>query len=158
MTESTSIDEQYVSATHTSNLRVQADKRSDADMMIAAGWARSRIGMTLLRLHTRITTGGLYDAHKQLVIYSAKVGIASPDVAASAVLAWWLDHVCKTCKGRKFDEIPGTPSLSAAQCPKCHGTGEVRLPHGDDGRKLVNFIDDCLYRARQSLKNRLHEK
>jgi hypothetical protein len=158
MTETASIDEQYTSATNTSNMRVEADRRGDADLVIAAGWSNSRLGMTLLRLHTRITNGGLSDAHEQLTIYATRCRIESPDVVASGVLAWFLDHICPTCHGRKFDAIPGTPSLSAIECPKCHGTGEVRLPHGEAGRKVSNHIDDCLYRARQSLKSRLHRE
>lgn len=46
------VDQQYTSAAHSSNLSVQADRRGDADVMIAAGWSQSRIGMALLRLHS----------------------------------------------------------------------------------------------------------
>lgn len=46
------VEQQYTSAAHSSNLRVQADRRGDADVMIAAGWSQSRIGMALLRLHS----------------------------------------------------------------------------------------------------------
>lgn len=46
------VDQQYTSAAHSGNLRVQADRRGDGDMMIAAGWSQSRIGMALLRLHS----------------------------------------------------------------------------------------------------------
>lgn len=45
-------DEQYSTATNASNLRVEADKRSQADILIAAGWSHSRAGMALLRLHS----------------------------------------------------------------------------------------------------------
>jgi hypothetical protein len=45
-------EEAYASATHSSNLRVEADRRGDADVLIAAGWSMSRIGGALLRLHS----------------------------------------------------------------------------------------------------------
>lgn len=46
------IAEKYISATHTSNLRCEADTAGQVDPIIAAGMSRSRIGMSLLRLHS----------------------------------------------------------------------------------------------------------
>lgn len=48
------ITEQYTSATHASNLRVEmdADRRSNADVLMAAAWSSSRLGGALLRLHS----------------------------------------------------------------------------------------------------------
>lgn len=46
------IEEQYTSAMVSSNLRVEADRAGDADVIICAGWNQSRIGGALLRLHT----------------------------------------------------------------------------------------------------------
>lgn len=45
-------EEQYTAATHASNLRVQAERGGSADMLIAAGWSASRIGASLIRLHS----------------------------------------------------------------------------------------------------------
>lgn len=50
--EKRGIEEMYVSATTSSNLRVEADRPSDADVIIAAGWSQARIGGALLRLHS----------------------------------------------------------------------------------------------------------
>lgn len=50
--ERRTIEETYCSATTSSNLRVEADRRGDADVLIAAGWSMSRIGAALLRLHS----------------------------------------------------------------------------------------------------------
>ncbi|MBT2326105.1 hypothetical protein J7E62_27630 [Variovorax paradoxus] len=50
--EKRGIEEAYTSAMTSSNLRVEADRPSDADVIIAAGWNQSRIGGALLRLHT----------------------------------------------------------------------------------------------------------
>jgi len=46
------VDEIYQSASNTSNLRVEADRRGPGDVIIAAGWSMSRLGMGLLRLHS----------------------------------------------------------------------------------------------------------
>lgn len=46
------VDEQYQTAGNTSDLTVEADRRGAGDVMIAAGWSPSRVGMALLRLHS----------------------------------------------------------------------------------------------------------
>lgn len=45
-------EERYTQATHASNLRVQAERGGSADMLIAAGWSESRVGASLIRLHS----------------------------------------------------------------------------------------------------------
>lgn len=46
------VEEIYQAATDTSNLAVDPDNRCPADVLIAAGWSESRLGMALLRLHS----------------------------------------------------------------------------------------------------------
>lgn len=46
------IEESYTSAVATSNLRVHVARRTDADVVIAAGMSPSRLGSALLRLHS----------------------------------------------------------------------------------------------------------
>lgn len=48
----TGTEERYTNATHTSNLRVEAEKGGAGDMLIAAGWSASRLGAALMRLHS----------------------------------------------------------------------------------------------------------
>ena len=50
MTTPISMDERYMNGTNSSNLRVCAEVESGADVIIAAGWSHSRVGMALLRL------------------------------------------------------------------------------------------------------------
>lgn len=58
--EKRGVEEAYTSAMTSSNLRVEADRPSDADVIIAAGWNQSLIGGALLRLHTE------FDASEKL--------------------------------------------------------------------------------------------
>lgn len=50
--EKPDLAERYTSAVGTSNLRVQAERSSPADMVIAAGMNEARLGMSLRRLAT----------------------------------------------------------------------------------------------------------
>lgn len=50
--EKRGVEEQYTSAMSTSDLRVEADRKCDADIIIVSGWSQGRIGGALMRLHT----------------------------------------------------------------------------------------------------------
>lgn len=63
--EKRGIEEIYTSAMTSSNLRVEGDRPSDADVIIAAGWNQVRIGGALLRLHTE------FDASEKLRLATA---------------------------------------------------------------------------------------
>lgn len=52
ITDRPGVEENYTSATNTSDLTVVAAHRGSGDTIIAAGWSRSRIGAALLRLHS----------------------------------------------------------------------------------------------------------
>lgn len=158
-TDAPTIAERYVSAGNSSNLRCETGEDAPmgaAAIFIAAGWSQSRIGMALMRLHTKADRNGLEQVHVQIAMQAARWQIERPDAVAASVLAWWLSRICKTCHGVKFQLIPNTPALSAKQCKLCRGTGEMALPHGSDGRRMAAFMDDCKERAAQSIKNRLH--
>lgn len=63
--EKRGVEEAYTSASTSSNLRVEAARHGDADVIIAAGWSQSRIGAVLLRLHTE------FDASERLRLATA---------------------------------------------------------------------------------------
>lgn len=46
------VEEMYDGAMHASNLRVQADRNGQADVIIAMGWSPSRVGAALMRLQS----------------------------------------------------------------------------------------------------------
>lgn len=74
---------------------------------------------------------------------------------AAAIVRFWLDQTCSTCHGLGQSAIPGTPALSGKLCRPCGGAGTGAAPHGSDGRRLLNYMDDCVQRARESMGRRL---
>lgn len=92
----------------------------------------------------------------QLTAYVPKWGIAEAAVKVPAIIAYWLDQTCPHCHGLKYQRIAGAPTLSNRACKPCGGTGVAPIPHGHDGRRVANYMDDCVSRARQSLKKHLH--
>lgn len=107
----------------------------------------------LRRIHAGLHS--LVGVREQLVVQALRRGVESPERLAAAVLHHWLDPVCPACHGRKFASVKGTAALSARACPSCHGSGSTEPPGGQDGRWLLNFLDDCVFVARSSIRKRL---
>jgi hypothetical protein len=221
------MEEQYSSATHTSNLKVEERRQMPVDTIIAAGWSRSRVGAALLRLHSewdsaekpqrptdamieavavrlqeedsralstavrrgppppglvkppptlpRARTeafrwlfherGMLFQKLKslpavraELVHWCARVNIHGGADKVADLLNWWLDPTCDACGGTRWQVADGTGRHTGKCCPTCHGTGEVDLPHGQDGRRIERYINDCLEAARASMKGRFRHQ
>ncbi|MFN4121278.1 hypothetical protein [Acidovorax sp.] len=93
---------------------------------------------------------------EQLTLQLLKWKVENAEQVAGALLRWWLAPNCHACQGRKFETIPDTGRLSSKQCKPCGATGKLRIPHGEAGRRLANFMDDCVGIARNSIKKRLH--
>ena len=169
------IEEQYSQAVTSSNLRVEADKRSPADILIASGMSHSRLGGSLMRLRAeygsdsvprrsasetdhRLMMGRLKSLPQVLSEVTAQAQhwrIDRPEAVALAVVSHWLDSVCRHCEGRGKEKIKDTPALSNRNCKHCHGVGRIDLTHGSAGRRMAGFIDDCVNRWRQSTAKRL---
>jgi len=171
------IEEQYSQACTSSNLRVEADKRSPADVLIASGMSHSRIGGALMRLRSeygsdsvprrsatetdhRLMMGRLKTLPAVIVAVTAQAhswGIDRPEAVALAVVSHWLDNICRHCEGRGKERIKDTPTLSGKNCKHCRGTGRIDLTHGSAGRRIEGFISDCVNRWRVSTSRKLHE-
>lgn len=169
------VEETYLRASMSSNLRVQADRRSDADTLIAAGWSAKGLGGALLRLHGEWDAAakrprGMSETDLLLLLGKLKslsaslrhvidamqrLGMASPEARAGAIVGYWLHQSCHACHGLKFEPIKSTPVLSAVRCKVCHGTGLGWAPHGADGRRVLNLMDDSVSRAREGIRARL---
>lgn len=173
--ERAGIEEQYSQATTSSNLRVEADRRSAADVLIASGMSNSRMGAALMRLRAeygsdsvprrhatetdhRLMMGKLKTLPAVLDAVAAQAhdwGIERPHVVALAVVSHWLDNICRHCEGRGKEKIKDTPTLSGKNCKHCRGTGRTDLTHGSAGRRMSGYISDCVSRWEQSTKKKL---
>lgn len=93
---------------------------------------------------------------EQLALQLGKWKAEDADLIAGAVLRWWLAPNCHSCHGRKFHVIPDTGRLSNKHCRPCEATGRLRVPNGETGRRLANWMDMCVQLARTSIGKRLH--
>jgi hypothetical protein len=147
------IDEKYQTASATSDLTVEADKKGAGDVMIAAGWSDSYGGMMLLRLHTAWNSArprAFTDQHVADHLATLPLKKGRPDVkrARSDLVDAYIasvKQVAQQLRGREAIEAHLTawailkdidadivgPTLThwlAPQCPSCGGLGKRRLP------------------------------
>lgn len=244
--EKRTVDESYAVACATSDLRVEADRRGDADVLIAAGWSPTRIGSALLRLHTewdrsempakptrksieamahakrkpyleacaalerfekrfekrmdtceehkarqklladtkasfaitpkeaeetaREQAYGWYvaelemlmgklkslpDVRRELTVTAEKWGMEAAAAKVPGVIGWWLHCTCPICSGTKETVVQGSNRQSGKACRGCQGSGVTLVPYGSDGRRVANYMDECVQAARDSIRKRL---
>jgi hypothetical protein len=92
---------------------------------------------------------------EQLTTQCQLWGIPEPKRVATVSVGHWLDQVCPSCHGHKFELMPDSPTLSTKQCKECKGIGLSETPYGQAGKKVLNHLDNCVSRAQSSIKARL---
>lgn len=154
MTDAVTIGERYRRATNSSNIRPEARRSGDADLLIAAGWADS-LGIKLYRLAGEFdqvardlrrvnnqTDAIMVLSHLKTLTQArvALVGFAmdaaprwgvqlDPNITAivvGKVLSAWLDPNCPKCSG--VGSVGGYDGKTANICRRCGGSGKTR--HG----------------------------
>lgn len=159
--------ERYIRASQTSDLSINLIAPSDADQLIAAGFASARRPKRILalKLHRMMAAGQVvgardlsYDLGAMLRtrMIRARAGTRAggvPNLAETAKMAMlvikWMRHpTCPSCHGRGHPSIPGTPHLDTSRvCAECHGSGQrpverlVRTEYAEDVRWLVSEIE-----------------
>lgn len=119
---------------------------------------QAQLWYTNERLRVLGNLKSLQSARDGLAEAAAAKGVENAKGKVLSVLAWWLDHQCPVCSGRRYTTVPGTNRLSSRLCPApkdggCGGLGERQLPHGADGRVIESMIMDFIFRARQQINS-----
>lgn len=115
----------------------------------AAQWLANEKALFLGKLKT------LPSIIEQLTTQCQIWGISEPKRIATVVVGYWLNQVCSSCHGHKFELMPDSPTLSAKQCQACKGVGLSEAPYGQTGKKVLNHLDNCVSRAQSSIRVRL---
>lgn len=133
--------------------RVNKNGREALDMAAARRQANDWYVHELKILFQKLKT--MPEVRHQLQLWAEHKDIEEGERLAAGVLAWWLDHTCPACCGRGQELIKGAPVKSTRNCSVCKGTAETPKPGGMLGRLMLDHINDCVTRARASLKQRL---
>lgn len=218
------IEEAYLTASTTSNLKVEAERRGAGDILIAVGWSPSRLGAGLARLHTdwdkaekparadraqvermaaelrvqdakdvlaakaagvpygrpasatsraQATAQEWYAAevsslvgrlnalpavYSQITLKMLRWNIQDAEHKAAGLIRWWLNQTCPVCDGTKLQVVEGTHRHNGKVCKHCSGTGLREIPHGQEGRRVANFMDSCVEDWAGQISNNLSSK
>lgn len=156
------IGDRYARAMSSGNLTLTPGSRTDADHLLAAGYAarKNKRGLMALAVYRMRATedrapfAAAAEAATDWLVGrgaraggKAKLSRTEAHATAQSVLLWWLNDVCIACEGRRYTQVPGTPHLTATVCPECHGTGlqpierVIRARHLDQARWLASEFD-----------------
>jgi hypothetical protein len=127
---------------------VTKEFRSEA-RYVAAKWLEHEHKILLGKLKT------LPEVRGALTDWCERQGYKNPVEKAMIALIWWLDPICPTCHGRKFETIKDTPVLSGRLCPECKGSGLRSSGAGIELPVLVGYIGDCVNAARAQMRGKL---
>jgi hypothetical protein len=136
--------DRYARAIESSRLVIDPDRLTDADVLLAAGWATQgdpsrMLALKLYRLQVGRYRDGLASALEEaermlngrLQRTGRKSGLP-PSARRAIVVATvrhWLDAACPYCEGRGHNVIDGTKTLSSENCRACYGAGKTPLLH-----------------------------
>lgn len=148
MSDAITLKERYARATGSGRLDLRSDHRTDADVLLAAGFAqagnvRGRMALTLYRAsedwraHVHAVTqserpdpprtmrGELIDLHAWSVPLLRSrfrdMRYSTASYVAERVIQWHLTDVCSACNGRGYQLLPGTQIRSDILCTECNG-------------------------------------
>jgi len=174
----TTTGELYATATQTRDLRQSPGCVKDIDVLMAAGMSASRdprkaLALAVCRASVSGDHSGLRSMAEALADwvagYLCRGGrrqmhrVRRVDLCEQ-VLRYWLDQGCKFCDGLGYKKVPGTPHLSAHECPQCHGTGKRPIASvigGSDlepGRWLAAELDGLVASIHGDMARRLTQK
>ncbi|HYD75753.1 MAG TPA: hypothetical protein VEB23_04975 [Ramlibacter sp.] len=148
------IEEQYQTAGNTSDLTVDAERRGAGDVLIAAGWSDSRMGMALLRLHSEWDAAAkprrMTDAQVRQLAATIPDARGKPNMsrARSEAIVWYARelrllatslksrsgvlqqiHAWALLKGISADYVgPALFHWLSPVCPVCDGHGLRKVP------------------------------
>lgn len=173
-----SLGERYETAADTSDLTLHFDRRSDADILLAAGYAaagnvRGTQALMLYRMRATGDRSGVRELARVssgwLMGWRPPVGVkplrrAQCQEIAAAVIHWWFEDSCSHCHGRRYELVPGTNVVSDNLCHVCNGAGKepvdhrLRREHQEAGRWLANQFEDLMSYILADMAKRLRSE
>ena len=96
----------------------------------------------------------LPEVREQIARQAAVWKIADPVAVASAVILWWVAPRCCACHGAKIEQT-GAGKKTGRMCKSCKGTGDKPMPCGDAGKRLANWMDQCVEIGAAGVRRRL---
>lgn len=178
MTDTPTVPERYATAATTSDLSVSLERRTDADVLMAAGMSagkdrRAALALSVYRAGVTGDHSGILPMANELADWLSNrlarerrkpMRRSYRVTLALGVMQHWFNPVCRHCDGRGFLLVEGAPVLSDHECTHCHGTGKRNLSddigyeHAEIGRWLSGELDRLVSLVHAEMAKKLSRK
>lgn len=163
-----SVHERLLSAFEASDLSIDADRRTDADYLLALGWAQQRAGRVsgaVLRLQVS-TNQSDYRRAREMVVELAvrmnsqrnwRLSALNCRKVGELAMAHHVFPVCPACEGRGREKVEGAPYLGGNICRPCHGTGKrpIQRKFNDEIRAVLSVLEQFEQEAAAAVRRAL---
>lgn len=133
------IEERYLTATQSSNLRDDPERIGQVDVIKASGMSARNIASTYLRLISKPTQEDMTRFYAALLFQVEQRKLQGGTDSIVMAIDWLLNQNCKPCQG--------TGMLKKAKgeykCHRCKGEGKRREPSCPDAQALIDYVQTC---------------
>lgn len=159
------IEERYYHAISSTDLKMEAHRVKDIDLVLAHGLSGSRLGLSMMRLrsqwdastlrfkHIRFTDAMIYLPELPRV-YAGLLHVVGKrnwdEALVPQAIEFFLDQHCRKCKGVGALSVGGMMKT----CPRCGGSSQRAIPPVLDD--LMHHINESCASARGTARKRLN--
>ena len=150
--------EQLVLAEQSSDLSDVMGQITDVDLLRAAGMVGQHhpLAFAVWRLTENHEAKSAREAFDLMVTWLLRHGHDSDPVHTAATVLDWMAHpVCPVCRGRCFETIAGTPTLTDKACNDCAGTGKRPRAWSDGARDVYEHVQSEMRQAAAAIIRKL---
>lgn len=141
---------EWLSSAEVSSDLTHKETMCDVYVLGAAGMAAIQARMPVFRVKYLRDAREL-EAAKRIFVNWTRRSMLNRKLSAGAasrtgvqILTHWLNDVCDTCRGVRFEVAPGTPMLTDRECQACNGTGKRPIKAS---REMIEVYRDVMSRA-----------
>lgn len=133
------MEERYIAATSTTNLRDEAHKIGQVDIIKASGMSDRNLAAHYLRLISKPTKEDMTRVYAALLSVVNNRKLPSGEDCIVPAIEWLLTQSCSVCTGTGFVVKRSVEH----KCPRCKGTGKRREPSSKDCQILIDYVIAC---------------
>lgn len=133
------MEERYIAAMSTTNLRDEAHKIGHVDVIKASGMSARTMAAHYLRLISKPTKEDMTRVYAALMQQVEMRKLQSGSDAIVAAMDWLLQQNCVPCQGTGvLAKVKGE-----YKCHRCKGEGKRKEPSSKDAQILIDYVQTC---------------
>lgn len=133
------MEERYIAATSTTNLRDEAHKIGQVDIIKASGMSDRNLAAHYLRLISKPTKEDMTRVYAALLYQVEMRKLKGGSDAIVTAMDWLLNQNCTPCLGTgMLTKVKGE-----YKCHRCKGEGKRKEPSDKTAQHLIDYVMTC---------------